>query len=338
MENDALSAADAMAALAGMPDDAPDAEIEIREDDAPDDDADYGDDEIDAEDDVQADADDEGDDPDVDPDADEDEDDDEPDEPAIEAPQFLDEKMRADWEKLPREAKEMVLSHDRALVADYTRKTQALAEDRKAVQAQRQQLEQVVSQYDEVLPEVMQKAKEWQEVDWVRLKANTTADDFLAYQAQAQQDILAARQLQEKKQKAEVESLTLHVQTEKATLQEIAAARNAADLIDPAKSPKVTKELFDYVQSQGYAPDEIKWIGARDMVIALKAMKYDAMIARRKDGKPALTPKPDAKSKGKPVRGGARASSSKRSNPDVEKAFRKTGDTRLAMQLLKDFD
>lgn len=334
MNTEALSAADAIAALSGVSDEAPEAE-EIVEDE----DNEQEDDEIDAEADVQADADEEGDDPEEDPDADEEEDDDEPAEPAIEAPQFLDEKMRADWSKLPREAQEMVLAHDKSLVADYTRKTQEVAAERKQVQAQRSQLDQIVSRYDEVLPEAEQKAREWQELNWVDLKANTTADQYLAYQAQAQQDIQKAVQIRNQRSQAEVESLNVHVQTEHAKLQEIARAQNAVELIQPEKAQAVTTELLNYVRSHGYQDDEIKYIGAQDMVMAYKAMKYDQMLANRKNPKPALTPKPDARTNAKPVRAGARASSSKRAaSKDVAKSFQRTGDRNLAMELLKDID
>lgn len=294
-------------------------------------------DEIAAEEEFQADADEDGDDPETDPDADEDEESDEPELPAIEAPQFLDEKERAAFAALPREAQEMLLKHDKALVADYTRKTQALAEDRKVIQAQRQQLESVVSRFGEVIPELERKVAEWQKVDWPRLARETTAEDYNAYRAQYESDVRQFQQTKQKQAQAETASFTLHVKEQTERLQEIAREK-APELIAADAGEKVIKPLEKYIKDQGYSDEEIRWIGAQDMLMAYKAMKYDQMVAARKD-KPALTPKPDARSGGKPVRAGPAASTSQRAvKKEVRQRFAKTGSKDLAMAMLQDID
>lgn len=300
--------------------------------------ADEQDEEIDAEAEFQADADDDGDDPEADPDADEDEEADEP-EAAIEAPQFLDEKERAAFAALPRAAQDMILKHDKAMVADYTRKTQALAEDRKAAQAQRQQLEQVVERYSEVLPEAERKLAEWQNVDWQQLAARVSAEQYNQFRASYEADAKRIHSLRAEKQQAETISFKAYVAEQAEELRRIAKDK-APELIAPDAGEKVFKPLVEYAREQGYSDDEIRYIGANDMVILHKAWKFDQMMARRKDGKaPALTPKPDAKSTGKPVRAGAASSTSKRAvTKDVQQQFRKTGSTKLAISMLQDLD
>lgn len=294
-------------------------------------------DEIDAEAEFQADADDDSDDPETDPDADDDEESDEP-ETAIEAPQFLDEKERADFAALPRAAQEMLLKHDKALVADYTRKTQALADDRKAAQAQRTQLEQVVSRFGEVVPELEGKVNQWQNLDWPKLARQLTAEEYNAYRAQAESDVRKLNQVRQQKAQAEQASFQTFIDEQSKLLPDLATAQGVPELQDPKKRDAVLEPLFKYVKELGYEADEIRHIAAQDMVIAFKAMKYDQMVAQSK-GRSALTPKPDAKSTGKPVRAGAASSTSKRAaSRDVQKKFRQTGSTSLAIAMLQDID
>jgi hypothetical protein len=326
MNDKALSAEQAIAALSGddMPDDVLDAEEEQ-------------DTELDAEAEFQAEADEEGDDPDTDPDADEDEEGDEPG-TAIEAPQFLDEKERAAFAALPRAAQEMLLKHDKALVADYTRKTQAVAEEKKAVQAQRQQLDRVVSQFGEVLPEAEREFAEWQKFDWVRLAQMVTAEEYNQYRANAEAAGKRVSTLRTQKAQAEQASFQTFLSEQKTLLTSI-AEKQAPEFLKPDAGEKVIKPLVTYIKELGYSDDEITHIGAQDMIIAYKAMKYDQMVAARKNGKPALTPKPDAKSTGKPVRAGAAVSTSKRAvSKDLQQRFNKTGSKDLAIELLKNFD
>lgn len=295
------------------------------------------DDEIAAEEEFQAEADEEGDDPETDPDADEDEEGDEPELPAIEAPQFLDEKERAAFAALPRAAQEMLLKHDKALVADYTRKTQALADDRKAVQAQRQQLEQVVSRFGEVVPELERKIADWQKVDWPKLARDVSAEDYNAYRAQYESDVRQFQQTKQKQAQAEQASFALHLKEQTERLREIAKDK-FPELIAADAGEKIMKPLAEYIRGEGYSDDEIRWIGAQDMLMAYKAMKYDQMVAARKD-KPALTPKPDAKSNGRPVRAGPAASTSKRAvTKEVQQRFAKTGSKDLAIAMLTNLD
>lgn len=332
MTDKSYSADAAIAALAGgdVPDEAQYDEEQYLE-------GDESEDEITAEAEVQTDAEEDGDDPETDPDADEDEESDEPEDPAIEAPQFLDEKERAAFAALPRAAQEMLLKHDKALVADYTRKTQALADDRKAVQAQRQQLDQVVSTFGEVIPDLERKVADWQKVDWPALARTRSAEEYNAYRAQYEADAKQLHQTRQQKAQAEQASFVTFVSEQGETLKKI-AAEQAPEFLKPDAGEKVLKPLQEYVKALGYSDDEIRWIGAQDMVIAYKAMKYDQMVSERKN-KPALTLKPDARSTGKPVRPGAPASTSKRAvTKDIKQRFDKTGSKDLAIAMLQNLD
>lgn len=324
-----LSVDDAIAALQGddVSAEAPDAVLDEEEEQ-----------EIDAEAESQADAEDDEGDPESDPADVDDEDEVEP-ETAIETPQFLDEKERAAFAALPRAAQEMLLKHDKALVADYTRKTQALAEDRKATQAQRQQLDRVLETFGTVIPEAERELAEWQRVDWVSLAQKVDAETYNQYRASAEASQKKVFALRQQEAQAREATFTTHVEEQTKLLKDLAAdpEKGAPEFLKPDAPEKVWKPLLEYVKGLGYGEDEIRWIGAADAIVAYKAMRYDQLVKAGK--KPALTPKPDARSTAKPVRAGAAASTSKRAaSQDIQKQFRKTGSTKLAISMLQDLD
>lgn len=285
----------------------------------------------------QAEADEDGDDPETDDEADEDDGEDEP-ETGLEIPSFLDAAEREAFKTLPPAAQAMVLRQQKALQAGYTRSQQVLSEDRKAVEARKAQLGEVIGRLGDVRTELEAKVSEWNQVDWVALKRKVSADEFLEYQAQAQADARKLQDVRGRATQAERTALAEHVKDQRARLDEL-AAKEAPEFLAADAGEKVIKPLLEYLQKQGYTADEITWIGAADMLIAHKAYKYDQMIARRQGKQPALTPKPDAKSNAKPVRAGARASSSDRAaSKDVRARFNKTGNERDALKLLDQFD
>lgn len=292
-----------------------------------------------AEEEVEADAEDEGDDPDEDHDADDEEEEaDEPDEPALEAPQFLDETAREQWKDLPREAQEMVLQHDKALVADYTRKTQALAEDRKATEAQRQQLEGRIEKLGFVLTETEQRAQYYANVDWEQAAQQLSAEEFNQHRAAADRVFQEVNEQRQKLEAAEAEQFDAFVKEQTEIMPKVAEELGQTEFLSPDAGEKVWKPLGDYLVKSGFSEDDIRNADARMSVIARKAQLWDDYQAKKKE-KPVLKPKRDAKSKGKPVRAGARASSSKRA-PDKKRLerFKRTGNSQDAMELLKQFD
>lgn len=333
----------AIDAIAALDDIEPEEAIEDVEDGAEADaepDADIDDEDEDtATEEVEADAEDESDDPEEDPDADdEEEDSDEPDEPALEAPQFLDETAREQWNDLPREAQEMVLQHDKALVADYTRKTQAVAEERKAVQAQQEQLSGRIEKLGFVLTETEQRAQYYANVDWEAAAQQLSAEEYNQHKAAADRVFQEVQEQRQKMQAVEAEQFDAFVKEQTEIMPSVAEELGQKEFLSPDAGEKVWKPLGEYLVKSGFSEDDIRNADARMSVIARKAQLWDEYQAQKKD-KPVLKPKRDAKSKGKPVRAGARASSSKRA-PDKKRLerFKRTGNSQDAMELLKAFD
>lgn len=223
---------------------------------------------------------------------------DEPDQPAIDPPQFLDATERETFKALPRAAQEMILKHDKSLVADYTRKTQETAKQRKTLDAR---LEKI----GEVLTEREQSLKEWDEVDWVELAGRVSAEEYNRYRAQMDKERREYAALRNTKAAEEAENLRSHNETELRTLAEI-----APELADPREGPKRRGELIAYLRdNEGFDLDRLQWISARELAIAADARKWrehQASLKAQKAAPPKLKPKPDAKSAGKVVKPAAR--------------------------------
>lgn len=223
---------------------------------------------------------------------------DEPDQPAIDPPQFLDATERETFKALPRAAQELILKHDKSLVADYTRKTQETAKQRKT-------LETRLEKIGEVLTEREQSLQEWDEVDWVELAGRVTAEEFNRYKAQMEKERREYSVLRNTKLEQEAENLREHNETELRALAEI-----APELADPKEGPKRRGELIAYLRdNEGFELDRLRWISAKELAIAADARKWrehQASLKAQKAAPPKLKPKPDAKSAGKIVKPAAR--------------------------------
>lgn len=223
---------------------------------------------------------------------------DEPAEPAIEPPQFLDATERETFKALPRAAQEIILKHDKSLVADYTRKTQETAKQRKALEAR-------LDKIGEVLTEREKSLKEWAEVDWVELAGRVTAEEFNRYRAQAELEHREYAALQKSRASEEAELLREHNEAEVRALAEI-----DPELADPKEGPKRRGELIKHlIDNEGFELERLKWVTAKELAFvndALKWRKHQASLQAQKQAPPKLKPKADAKSAGKVVKPAAR--------------------------------
>ena len=171
---------------------------------------------------------------------------------------------------------------------DYTRKTQKLAEERKAFEQQQQQIAQIQEQYTAKLKQIekllstpseiqqqMQQAAA--EEDW----ANYNKLQFQEQQRTAGQKVLEAelQKEQEAQQQKQAEHYQQYLQQQMQFLHE-----KAPELVKPEHQ----KRLTEYLLEVGYAQQEIDAAAdARSLLLAEKARKYDALMAKRK-------PSPDA--------------------------------------------
>jgi hypothetical protein len=178
--------------------------------------------------------------------------------------------------------------------ADYTRKTTALAEERRTFQGHAQAVVTERQQYAALLPVLEQQIKSLmpQEPDWDRLAVEDPVEfnrqwaakqmrDAKLTAIQAEQHRLSSLQQQEAQQQ---------------TAQQIAAEREKLvnanpQWSNPERWTQDRQAVRDYLAGYGYSADEIGAVtDHRAVVIAHKARLYDAMMKR--GTKPGVVVKP----------------------------------------------
>lgn len=223
---------------------------------------------------------------------------------------------------------------------DYTRKTQELAESRKAVEAKDQEIDRERAEYAQLLPamaERIQQAAE-QEPDWDTLY---DTDPVMAAKAERQW---------RKEQEARTAQLQA-VQAEQQRMQQIAAQKQEQmqqsyleqqrhilpDIIPEWRDKKVAAteatQIRDFLLGEGFSEQDVSGMSNATLVkLARKAMLYDRGETRANEVK-AKPKKPRTKT----LKSGSRASQPKRTSAaqEAQNRARKTGRVNDAAAAIK---
>lgn len=199
--------------------------------------------------------------------------------------------------KLPKAIAEE-LRKERMLKADYTRKTQAVAEERRALEARKSEIDQHATAQREYIADlaklhnVDEQLQSYQKVDWDRLYAEDR-DQYDSHWRRMtllkdQRQTLAS-QVNEKEQKRQSEA---HVATQKRY--EEASTILARDI--PGWGPQIVGEIEKYGVTQGYSQRDLieRAADARDVKILNKARLYDELIAKQQKAQKPLPEKQTA--------------------------------------------
>lgn len=187
---------------------------------------------------------------------------------------------------------------DRSLLRqqDYTRKTQAVAEQARKTQAQAEEYAQRLAALDEAL-----KASTPAEPDWDKLRAEVTPEEFAATFADWQlhkkrMDAVASEREAAEAKVAEAYRQRMH--------EHLAEEQNKLVLAvpewkDEAKRREGLQELATYAMEQGYAPEDLQAVtDHRVMLLLRKAMLFDraskAPVVPAPTSAPAPTARPSA--------------------------------------------
>lgn len=175
---------------------------------------------------------------------------------------------------------------------DYTRKTQQIAETRKAVEAEAAAIRAEREQYAQLLGALQQQLEsvDEQPIDWDRLYT----EDPIEWVRQRE----LSRDKQEKKLAIQSEQQRLSQLTQQQRTEELKAtlAKESEALIQAVPEWKDEKKakaekalLIEFGQKVGYSEDELKNVFDHRAVITLrKAALYDQMMSKRKDIKPVV--------------------------------------------------
>jgi hypothetical protein len=210
------------------------------------------------------------------------------------------------------------------LEADYTKKTQSLAEERKAVEAERtriQEANQLRDQYAQRLQIIenmlnqqqpRENLEELKEVDPIGYAVKVAEQQQREKQLSAiQQERLRIEQAQ---QAERTEMISRHVAAEAEKL-----AQAIPEFADKEKGESVRKEIRQFAKSIGWSDEELASVyDSRAVMTLYKAMQYDKLVS----GKPQVAKKVSEAPKM------LKAGASSQRNPDQEQ-------TKKAKQQLK---
>lgn len=169
--------------------------------------------------------------------------------------------------------------------ADYTRKTQKLAEERRVVESEFQQVRAEREQYATVLVQLQQKLQEMApaEPDWDRLEAEDPieyARQWTHHQRRSQQ--MAAVQaeqarLDQLRQEESSKQVRELLKKEAETVRE-----KIPEWKNPEKAKAEGKALLEYGQSLGFSEGELGEITDSRALLALyKAWQFDQMMSKK---------------------------------------------------------
>jgi hypothetical protein len=213
---------------------------------------------------------------------------DEGEEEAEEPPKY---RVKAAGEEKEVTLDELIKSYQ--LGTDYTKKSQAVAEERKAVEAERQRIEearylrdqyaerlQVIEQMLNQQPETenLEHLKETDPIGYAVKVAELSQREKQLAQVQAERQRIAQQQDQERQ-----EQLGQVIQAEARKL-----AEAIPEYADPQKGEVARRELREFGQKLGFTEQELAGIyDSRQVLTLWKAMQYDKL----QSAKPGITKK-----------------------------------------------
>jgi hypothetical protein len=171
--------------------------------------------------------------------------------------------------------------------ADYTRKTQEVAEQRKAVEAERQRIEEanrlrdVYAERLKVIEQMLSQPEKAE--DLASLKENDPIGYAVrvAEQSEKEKQLAAVRAEQQRiaqqQQSEQSERLKAHLAAEAEKLQSA-----IPEFADPAKREVIKNDVRNYAKQIGFTDEELAQVYDSRAVLALyKAAQYDKLVANK---------------------------------------------------------
>ena len=194
-------------------------------------------------------------------------------------------KVKASGEEIEVTLDDLIKGYQRE--ADYTKKTQTLAEQRKQVESERQVIEQAKTERDQyqarlALIETALKSREPQE----NLEALKETDPIgfavkVAEQTQRERQLQAIQleraRIAQQQQAEQTQNLNSHLAVEAHKL-----AEAIPEYADEQKSVQVKKDIRDYAKKIGWSDEELASVyDSRAVLTLYRAMQYDKLMGNK---------------------------------------------------------
>jgi hypothetical protein len=247
-------------------------------------------------------------------------------------------RVKVDGQESEVTIDELVKGYQRE--ADYTKKTQSLAEQRKAVEAERQAVEQAKQLRDtyaqrlQIIEQALRSQAQGENLDELKETDPIGYAVKVAERAENEKKLMAIRaeqariaQMQQSEQAQQLQSIV--------TSEAEKLAKVLPEYTDPQKGEVVRKSIRSYAESIGFTADELsKVYDSRAVLTLYKAMQYDKLMANKGEVNKKLNQAPKMLKPGvnKP-QGSLEAEQTKR----MRQQFKKTGSVNDAAKLFEQF-
>ena len=246
-------------------------------------------------------------------------------------------KVKAAGEE--REVTETELIEGYQLGADYTKKTQKLAEERKAVEAERAKIQEATKLRDQYAQRLQMMEQFLQQQNkGENLEALNESDPIgyavkVAEQAQREKQLAILQQEQQRiaqqQQAEQSERLQQHLAEESQKLTNLIPGYG-----DPKAGDQIRKDIREYAKSIGWSDQELANLYDSRAVLSLyQGMKY----AKLQSNKPAITKKVEAAPKVMKAGTSVPRNVEAEQNKKLQQRLRQTGKVRDAAALFEKF-
>jgi hypothetical protein len=205
---------------------------------------------------------------------------DEPQPEAIDPPHSWSKEDKAFFKSLPPETQRIVAERERQRDGFLSQRAEALAIERKEIEALQAEAEKTRREYAERLSQFQPKLPDPPDETLIDSDPITYMKQQRAYEAavKQQQESRAelerlSREHQEQQQKAHQEYL--------AKQQEL-LPKYIPEMADETKAAEIKKSVAEYALKTGYVPEQLQGVSALDVMVLNKARLYDEMMAKGK--------------------------------------------------------
>ena len=210
--------------------------------------------------------------------------------PSVAMPRSWQKELAERWDALTPELQSEILRIEQTREREFRKQQTEAAEHTKAVQAARQQAEQVKGQYEQAIPQLYQAMYAKMAGDFADIRtpedvtALATNDPHRYLQFDARQKELAAVQQQVQAQQYQQNQQRQQWWQNYVKEQDTRFIESAPEFKDAAKAPKIQSQVRSYLKEQGLSEQEVKalWDGnplfrdARTQKIIYDAARYRA--------------------------------------------------------------
>ena len=246
-------------------------------------------------------------------------------------------KVKAAGEE--REVTETELIEGYQLGADYTKKTQKLAEERKAVEAERAKIQEATKLRDQyaqrlqMMEQFLQQQNKGENLEALKESDPIGYAVKVAEQAQREKQLAILQQEQQRiaqqQQAEQSERLQQHLAEESQKLTKLIPGYG-----DPKAGDQIRKDIREYAKSIGWSDQELANLYDSRAVLSLyQGMKY----AKLQSNKPAITKKVEAAPKVMKAGTSVPRNAEAEQNKKLQQRLRQTGKVRDAAALFEKF-